>query len=96
MMADSRCGLHCTGCLFVVTHGCGGCIETLGKPFHGPCPVAACCQEQGWVHCGQCPAFPCGLLSQYSSDPEHGDTPPGTRIEQCRKWKEEKKGMEKQ
>ena len=24
---------------------------------------------------------------EYSEDPEHGDTPPGARIEQCRRWK---------
>jgi len=27
-MVDSRCGLHCTGCEYKETFGCGGCIET--------------------------------------------------------------------
>lgn len=27
-MIDSRCGLHCTGCEYKETCGCGGCIET--------------------------------------------------------------------
>lgn len=38
-MVDSRCGLHCTGCEYKKTCGCGGCIETNGHPFHGECPV---------------------------------------------------------
>lgn len=29
-MVDSRCGLHCTGCEYKKTSGCGGCIETNG------------------------------------------------------------------
>ena len=33
----------------------------------------------------------CGLLTQYSCDPEHGDTPHGARIEQCKRWAENDK-----
>ena len=80
-MVDSRCGLHCTGCEYKEACGCGGCIETNGQPFHGECPVAVCCQEKGFIHCGECPDIPCELLMQYSCDPEHGDTPQGARIE---------------
>ncbi len=87
-MIDSRCGLHCTGCSLKASHGCKGCIETEGKPFHGECPVAICCQERGGQHCGECEEFPCELLERYSCNPEHGDTPVGARIEQCRIWKE--------
>jgi hypothetical protein len=29
------------------SHGCGGCIETNGHPFHGECPIAICRQEKG-------------------------------------------------
>lgn len=83
---DSRCGLHCTGCEYKASCGCGGCIETNGHPFHGECPVAICCQTRGLSHCGECPELPCALLTQYSCDPEHGDTPQGARIEQCRRW----------
>lgn len=86
---DSRCGLHCTGCEYKDSCGCGGCIETSGHPFHGECPVAVCCQKRGFVHCGECPEIPCELLTQYSCDPEHGDTPHGARIEQCKQWFEE-------
>lgn len=85
-MIDSRCGLHCTGCKYKETCGCGGCIETNGHPFHGECPVAVCCQDKGIVHCGECVDIPCELLMQYSCDPEHGDTPQGARIEQCKRW----------
>ena len=52
-MVDSRCGLHCTGCEWKVSHGYGGCIATNGNPFHGICPVAACCQDRGFTHCGE-------------------------------------------
>ena len=84
---DSRCGLHCTTCSYKEPCYCGGCIETNGPPFHGECPVAVCCQEKSFVHCGECPDIPCDLLTQYSCDPEHGDTPHGARIEQCKRWK---------
>ena len=89
MMIDSRCGLHCNGCGYKEACGCGGCIETNGHPFHGECLVAVCCQNKGFIHCGQCPELPCELLTQYSCDPEHGDTPHGARIEQCRAWARE-------
>ena len=83
-MIETRCGLLCSECSFQKT--CPGCIETNGHPFHGERPVAQCCQQKGFVHCGECPQLPCALLTQYSCDPVHGDTSPGTRIEQCRKW----------
>lgn len=83
---DSRCGLHCTGCEWKQTNGCGGCIETDGHPFHGECPVAKCCQDKELTHCGECADIPCNLLSDYSCDAEHGDTPHGQRITQCKHW----------
>ncbi len=87
MNIDSRCGLHCTGCQWKESHGCGGCIETMGHPFHGKCPIALCCQDKGLMHCGECAAIPCTKLSTYSYlDPEHGDKPQGARIEVCRCW----------
>lgn len=86
-MIDTRCGLDCTVCEYREKMNCGGCIETMGRPFHGACPVAECCQEKGHVHCGQCAEFPCKLLKQYSCDPVHGDNPPGARIGVCRAWK---------
>lgn len=86
-MIDSRCGLHCTGCPWKVSHGCGGCIETDGHPFHGECPIAVCCQSKGHPHCGTCDDIPCDALYGYSYlDPEHGDRPQGARVAQCRRW----------
>ena len=88
-MIDTRCGLCCAACEYREKTNCGGCIRTMGHPFHGECPVAQCCQEKKHVHCGLCAEFPCGLLKQYSCDPEHGDNPPGARIEACRRWAED-------
>ena len=65
-MIDSRCGLHCTGCEWKESHGCGGCIETMGHPFHGECPIAICCQDKGLMHCGECKIIPCTKLYAYS------------------------------
>lgn len=90
---DSRCGLRCTGCGYRESHGCRGCMETDGHPFHGACPVALCCQGKGLVHCGQCPEMPCAQLYAYSCcDYEHGDHPMGGRIAICQRWKEREKG----
>jgi general stress protein 26 len=84
---QSRCGLLCNWCSFKETHGCGGCEATNGKPFHGECPIAKCCQDKGFAHCGECPDLPCGKLRAYSfEDEEHGDDPPGARVEVCRSW----------
>ena len=40
--------------------------------------------QKGVSFCGACDEFPCKLLNDYSYDAEHGDTPPGARIEACR------------
>jgi hypothetical protein len=81
---DTRCGLICAACTFREKFKCGGCIATNGHPFHGDCSVAVCCQNKGFLFCGECPGFTCRLLHDYSYDPKHGDN--GSRIEQCRKW----------
>jgi len=86
LIIDTRCGLSCADCSFRERMGCGGCIATNGHPFHGECPVAICCQDKGFLHFGECPDIPCQMLSDYSSDPVHGDNPHGARIEQCRIW----------
>jgi len=88
---DTRCGLSCVNCEFRERTGCGGCIETNGHPFHGECSVAICCQNKGFLHCGECPDFPCQMLHDYSFDPVHGDNPQGARIEQCKKWAKQEK-----
>lgn len=89
-MIDSRCGLLCSKCSYKTTHGCNGCIESNGVPFHGSCSLAKCCQEKNIIHCGQCLQFPCNKLRMYSCDPLHGDNPHGARIEQCKKWIQER------
>jgi len=84
---QSRCGLLCFDCAYRESHGCGGCIETNGHPFHGECPLAKCCQDKGFAHCGECTELPCDIMRAYSyDDPEHGDNPPGARVEVCRIW----------
>lgn len=88
-MIDSRCGLNCKTCTYREPNHCGGCAATNGHPFHGECPVAVCCQNKGYIHCGQCPDLPCELLTDYSCEPEYGDAPHGARIAQCIRWREE-------
>ncbi len=86
-MIESRCGLLCGSCSYREPCKCGGCVETNGHPFHGECPVAECSQAKGYEHCGLCPEMPCEQLYAYSYlDKEHGDNPPGARIEQLKKW----------
>lgn len=85
---QSRCGLLCDGCSFRESMNCGKCAETCGKPFYGDCPIAACCQEKGFEHCGECPDMPCEPLEAYScEDKEHGDNPPGARLSVLKYWK---------
>ena len=113
LTVQSRCGLLCKWCTYKESNGCGGCVETNGNPFHGECPVAKCCQEKGYAHCGECDNLPgkcadpgcqkidangfyecrgcmntsCDKLYPYSyKDPDHGDNPPGARVEICKAW----------
>ena len=84
---DTYCGLCCAGCEFKDSMNCGGCVATKGRPFHGECSLAQCAIGKGRAFCGECPDFPCQLLESFSNDPEHGDNPPGARIESCAKTK---------
>lgn len=81
MTVSAYCGLVCETCEYRERCSCGGCVKSLGNPFHGKCPVAECCIQKGLEHCGKCESFPCRLLEEYSCDPVHGDNPPGARIE---------------
>lgn len=81
----SYCGLDCDRCTYKEPCGCGGCIATQGKPFHGHCDVAECAVSKGKLFCGECEDFPCETLKRYSFDPEQGDN--GARIENCGKLK---------
>ena len=87
LKTQSYCGLLCDGCSYRASHGCTGCIALKGKPFWGECPVAKCCQNKGYAHCGECADIPCEVLSGFScGDDEHSDKPPGARIAVCRAW----------
>lgn len=87
---DSFCGLSCQDCEFREKNGCGGCAATGGNPFHGgPCEIAQCALSRGKPFCGQCEDFACERLERFSRDPQHGDDPPGARIENCARVKAE-------
>jgi len=117
LSVQSRCGLLCKWCSYRESHNCGGCAETSGNPFYGECPVAKCCQDRGYAHCGECGNLPgecadpeckridangfyecggcehttCDKLYPYSyKDPNHGDNPPGARVEVCKAWARKK------
>ena len=84
---QSRCGLLCIGCEFKHSHNCAGCIELSGRPFWGECPIAKCCQDKGYIHCGECPDLPCDKLYEFScGDGENCDNPKGARIEMLKYW----------
>ena len=85
-MIESRCGLLCGECEFREQMGCKGCIH-IEKPFWGEaCPVKSCCEAKNLEFCGECPDFPCAVLTGFSYDKEQGDE--GRRIEQCRRWQQ--------
>ena len=85
-MIESRCGILCGECAYREQMGCGGCVQ-IQKPFWGgSCPVKSCCEKKTKEHCGQCEAFPFGLLKQFAYDEKQGDG--GKRIEQCAKWRD--------
>lgn len=85
-MIESRCGLLCGTCAYREKTSCNGCTQ-IEKPFWGDsCPVKACCEGKQLAHCGQCSAFPCDLLHQFSYDEQQGDN--GARLAQCKAWTE--------
>lgn len=88
---QSYCGLFCDFCDFKTAHNCGTCISSDGKPFYGSCPIAECCRDKGFSHCGLCEQMPCDKLKEYScGDGEHCDNPKGSRLEILKKWMPER------
>jgi len=87
-MVESRCGILCSECSYREPNNCPGCVNA-GRIFWGECSVKKCCEAKKLSHCGKCADFPCEVIKEYSYDKEHGDNPPGARIEMCRKWMEE-------
>ena len=61
-MSQTICGADCAQCW--MKESCGGCVETDGRPFGGPCMVAACCRGRGQARCGECAGSACGLRAQ--------------------------------
>lgn len=83
-MMESRCGLCCSQCTYREAAGCPGCIQA-AQPFWGTCPLKTCAEGKRLNHCGECGAFPCGILLDFAYDKEHGEGD-GSRIERCRRW----------
>jgi len=87
MKVQSYCGTLCDWCPYIESHGCKGCFTLKGKQFWGDCPLALCCIEKGYKHCGECPEMPCAELTDFScGDHEHCDKPVGSRILVCKAW----------
>lgn len=51
---ESCCGKDCLSCAQGPELGCAGCREGMGRPFTGPCEIAACCRERGHDFCATC------------------------------------------
>ena len=82
-----RCGLYCDDCEHRESSGCKGCGGQAGKMFWGDCPIFACADAKGLLHCGQCEVFPCDGLNNFAFDPQHGDK--GRRIRIIREWNDQ-------
>lgn len=54
---ENVCGKSCESCAWKARLNCSGCREDMGKPFTGPCGIAACCRERGHERCGTCTSF---------------------------------------
>lgn len=51
---ENVCGKSCESCAWKDQLNCAGCRTDMGKPFTGPCDIAACCREKGHAECGTC------------------------------------------
>lgn len=58
------CGQNCQECSHF-EKSCKGCMNTGGLPFyiehtpHKICPIFACVNGKGYLHCGNCDEYPC-------------------------------------
>ena len=83
-MVESRCGIRCNECDWREKVNCAGCLH-IDKPFWGDsCSVKDCCEAKGYDFCGQCPDFPCAILTEMSYAKVEGDN--GRRIRTCVMW----------
>jgi hypothetical protein len=93
LTVQSRCGLLCDGCSAKLRGKCPGCIALNGKASwkDAPCTESQCCIDKGFVHCGECPDFPCkGVKGMSCDDGDECDNPKGARLDICRMWNEHK------
>lgn len=81
-MIESRCGVCCSKCEHKEEWGCKGCL-CMSKPTWGECEVKQCVETKGYSFCGECPQFPCDMLSNMGK--EYGFDP-SIKINQCREW----------
>ena len=51
---ETICGKSCEACAWKEPLNCSGCREDMGRPFSGPCDIAACCREKGHQRCETC------------------------------------------
>lgn len=102
---DFREACNCGGCVETKGHPFHGecqvakCCQDKGYTHCGECPnlpdqcgVEVCEKKdkKGITPCDGCEKTSCGKLHAYSyTDPDHGDNPPGKRVEQCRRWANE-------
>ena len=91
-MLISCCGNRCDECERYPGE-CPGCAAIGGKAEWCAsldvevCPFVTCAAETGVSHCGECEEFPCEVLSSMGVDQGFDPT---IKIEQCRKWAQEK------
>ncbi len=83
-MCSSRCGKDCASCEKKEEFGCGGCLEITDGYWGGKCEIKECCEAKTFEHCGMCGDFPCGLIREFSYDPETGDD--GEMLLSCKEW----------
>lgn len=63
------CGLYCGGCGSYKENfsvGCKGC--RIEPNLVSDCPTIPCAQRKGLLHCGECPEFPCEMMTSFYSD----------------------------
>ena len=86
-MFESRCGICCNNCESKESVNCTGCLNMKIPFWGGECEVKSCCEQKQLNHCGECPDFPCKLLSTMGVEEGYDPQP---KIAQCRQWANEK------
>ena len=86
-MFESRCGVCCSSCSKKEEVNCSGCTEIKVPFWGGECKVKSCCEGKNLNFCGECTSFPCEMLSNMGKGEGYDSS---LKIEQCRRWKEEK------